>query len=119
MATPTDAVALDMSSLRPAPAKVVANLPYGVAATVILQIQILGREWDVHLKSTRPAQRFLSPGGENTLAAGLLLVGGVTHVSRHAPPGAAATAQGVLTAVVFQVWFTAFIVSRSMEGGAA
>jgi PPP family 3-phenylpropionic acid transporter len=34
---------------------------------------------------------------------GLLLVGGVTHVSRHAPPGAAATAQGVLTAVVFSL----------------
>lgn len=34
---------------------------------------------------------------------GLLLVGGVAHVSRHAPPGAAATAQGVLTAVVFSL----------------
>jgi 16S rRNA (adenine1518-N6/adenine1519-N6)-dimethyltransferase len=32
-----DAVALDMASLRPAPVKVVANLPYGVAATVILK----------------------------------------------------------------------------------
>jgi 16S rRNA (adenine1518-N6/adenine1519-N6)-dimethyltransferase len=32
-----DAVALDMAALRPAPTKVVANLPYGVAATVILK----------------------------------------------------------------------------------
>ena len=32
-----DAVALDMSALRPVPTKVVANLPYGVAATVILK----------------------------------------------------------------------------------
>jgi 16S rRNA (adenine1518-N6/adenine1519-N6)-dimethyltransferase len=32
-----DAVALDMAALRPAPSKVVANLPYGVAATVILK----------------------------------------------------------------------------------
>lgn len=32
-----DAVRLDYSSLTPAPTKVVANLPYGVAATVILQ----------------------------------------------------------------------------------
>jgi 16S rRNA (adenine1518-N6/adenine1519-N6)-dimethyltransferase len=32
-----DAVALDMPALRPAPTKVVANLPYGVAATVILK----------------------------------------------------------------------------------
>jgi 16S rRNA (adenine1518-N6/adenine1519-N6)-dimethyltransferase len=32
-----DAVALDFAALRPAPGKVVANLPYGVAATVILK----------------------------------------------------------------------------------
>ncbi|HEX6474827.1 MAG TPA: MFS transporter [Candidatus Limnocylindria bacterium] len=31
----------------------------------------------------------------------LVLVGGVVHVSRHAPPGTAATAQGVLGATVF------------------
>jgi 16S rRNA (adenine1518-N6/adenine1519-N6)-dimethyltransferase len=33
----TDAVNLDMAALRPAPGKVVANLPYGVAATVLLK----------------------------------------------------------------------------------
>ncbi len=33
----SDAVAVDMATLRPAPTKVVANLPYGVAATVILK----------------------------------------------------------------------------------
>ena len=32
-----DAVALDMCALRPAPTKIVANLPYGVAATVVLK----------------------------------------------------------------------------------
>jgi 16S rRNA (adenine1518-N6/adenine1519-N6)-dimethyltransferase len=32
-----DAVKLDLAALRPAPNKVVANLPYGVAATVILR----------------------------------------------------------------------------------
>jgi 16S rRNA (adenine1518-N6/adenine1519-N6)-dimethyltransferase len=32
-----DAVKLDLAALEPAPAKVVANLPYGVAATVILR----------------------------------------------------------------------------------
>jgi 16S rRNA (adenine1518-N6/adenine1519-N6)-dimethyltransferase len=32
-----DAVKLDLSTLDPAPAKVVANLPYGVAATVLLK----------------------------------------------------------------------------------
>jgi 16S rRNA (adenine1518-N6/adenine1519-N6)-dimethyltransferase len=33
----TDAVKLDMAALDPAPGKVVANLPYGVAATVLLK----------------------------------------------------------------------------------
>ena len=47
---------------------------------------------------------------------GLLLVGGVTHVSRHAPAGAAATAQGVLTAVVFSL---AMIVGPGLGGLAA
>jgi 16S rRNA (adenine1518-N6/adenine1519-N6)-dimethyltransferase len=32
-----DAVRLDLAALRPAPAKVVANLPYGVAASVLLR----------------------------------------------------------------------------------
>ncbi|MFL5918702.1 MAG: 16S rRNA (adenine(1518)-N(6)/adenine(1519)-N(6))-dimethyltransferase RsmA, partial [Gaiellaceae bacterium] len=32
-----DAIALDMAALDPAPTKIVANLPYGVAATVILK----------------------------------------------------------------------------------
>lgn len=37
-----DAVRLDLAALRPAPSKVVANLPYGVAATVILRtIEVL------------------------------------------------------------------------------
>jgi 16S rRNA (adenine1518-N6/adenine1519-N6)-dimethyltransferase len=33
----TDAVELDLAALTPAPTKVVANLPYGVAATVLLR----------------------------------------------------------------------------------
>jgi 16S rRNA (adenine1518-N6/adenine1519-N6)-dimethyltransferase len=32
-----DAIALDLAALRPAPTKVVANLPYGIAATAILR----------------------------------------------------------------------------------
>jgi MFS transporter, PPP family, 3-phenylpropionic acid transporter len=47
---------------------------------------------------------------------GLLLVGGVTHVSRHAPAGASATAQGVLTAVVFSL---SMIVGPGLGGLAA
>lgn len=37
------------------------------------------------------------------LGFGLVLVGGVTYVARHAPPAAAATAQGVLSATVFSL----------------
>lgn len=43
----------------------------------------------------------------------LLLVGGVTYVSRHAPAGAAATAQGVLAGVVFGL---AMIVGQALGG---
>ena len=46
----------------------------------------------------------------------LLLVGGVTYVSRHAPPGAAATAQGLLTAVVYSL---SMIVGPGLGGLAA
>jgi MFS transporter, PPP family, 3-phenylpropionic acid transporter len=46
----------------------------------------------------------------------LLLVGGVTYVSRLAPHGAAATAQGVLTAVVFSL---AMILGHGLGGLAA
>lgn len=34
---PVDALRLELGSLRPAPGKVVANLPYGIAATMILR----------------------------------------------------------------------------------
>ena len=43
----------------------------------------------------------------------LLQVGGVTYVARHAPDGAAATAQGVLTAVVFSL---AMIIGQGLGG---
>jgi MFS transporter, PPP family, 3-phenylpropionic acid transporter len=47
---------------------------------------------------------------------GLMLVGGVTYVYGHAPPGTAATAQGVLTAVVFSL---SMIVGPGLGGLAA
>ena len=46
----------------------------------------------------------------------LLLVGGVTYASRHAPSGTEATAQGVLTAVVFSL---AMILGHGIGGLAA
>jgi PPP family 3-phenylpropionic acid transporter len=46
----------------------------------------------------------------------LLLVGGVTYVARHAPAGAAATAQGVLTGVAFGL---AMIIGPGIGGALA
>ena len=37
------------------------------------------------------------------VAFAIVIVGGVTFVSRHAPPATSATAQGILSAVVFSV----------------
>jgi len=37
------------------------------------------------------------------LGYGLVLVGGVTYVARHAPPATAATAQGILSATIFSL----------------
>jgi 16S rRNA (adenine1518-N6/adenine1519-N6)-dimethyltransferase len=60
-----DAVRLDLAALRPAPTKVVANLPYGVAATVILRtiedLPGVGR-W-VAMVQKEVGQRFAAPAG--------------------------------------------------------
>lgn len=50
------------------------------------------------------------------LGFGLLLVGGVTYVARHAPPAVAATAQGVLSATVFSL---AIMIGPGLGGIAA
>jgi 16S rRNA (adenine1518-N6/adenine1519-N6)-dimethyltransferase len=61
-----DAVRLDLAALAPAPTKVVANLPYGVAATVILRtLEELpeARTW-VAMVQKEVGERFAaSPGG--------------------------------------------------------
>src|SRR5918999_530050 len=46
----------------------------------------------------------------------LMLVGGVTYVARHAPPAAAATAQGILSATVFGL---ALVIGPGLGGLAA
>jgi 16S rRNA (adenine1518-N6/adenine1519-N6)-dimethyltransferase len=62
-----DAMALDLAALRPAPTKVVANLPYGIAATAILRtVEVLpgvGR-W-VAMVQREVGERFAAgPGGK-------------------------------------------------------
>ena len=66
-----DAVRLDLRELRPAPTKVVANLPYGVAATVILKsIEELpdARLW-VAMVQREVAERLAAPPGSKTYGA--------------------------------------------------
>jgi len=62
-----DAVKLDLAALDPAPTKVVANLPYGVAATVILRtITDLPRvtTW-VAMVQKEVGERFAAPAGSS------------------------------------------------------
>ena len=60
-----DAVRLDYASLDPAPTKVVANLPYGVAATVILQTieQLPGVGGWVGMVQREVGERFAAQAG--------------------------------------------------------
>jgi 16S rRNA (adenine1518-N6/adenine1519-N6)-dimethyltransferase len=60
-----DATALDLGSLAPPPSKVVANLPYGVAATVILRtVQELGgvHSWVVMVQREVGERLAAAPG---------------------------------------------------------
>jgi 16S rRNA (adenine1518-N6/adenine1519-N6)-dimethyltransferase len=60
-----DAVKLDLAALDPAPTKVVANLPYGVAATVILRtIELLpGAQRWVAMVQKEVGERFAAQAG--------------------------------------------------------
>ena len=62
-----DALAVDLRAMRPSPVKVVANLPYGVAATVLLRtIEELDsvREWVVMVQR-EVGERFAAAAGSD------------------------------------------------------
>jgi 16S rRNA (adenine1518-N6/adenine1519-N6)-dimethyltransferase len=62
-----DALALDLSALRPAPTKMVANLPYGIAATLVLRtIEGLPalRRWVVMVQR-EVGERFAAGAGDS------------------------------------------------------
>ena len=63
-----DAVRLDLGALRPAPTKVVANLPYGVAATVILRAvaELPAVERVVAMVQREVGERLAAPSGSKT-----------------------------------------------------
>ena len=63
-----DAVKMDFAELKPAPNKVVANLPYGVAATVLLKsvAELAGAELWVAMVQREVADRLAAaPGGKS------------------------------------------------------
>jgi 16S rRNA (adenine1518-N6/adenine1519-N6)-dimethyltransferase len=66
-----DAVRLDFGALRPAPTKVVANLPYGVAATVILKSieELPDANLLVAMVQREVAERFAAAPGSKTYGA--------------------------------------------------
>jgi 16S rRNA (adenine1518-N6/adenine1519-N6)-dimethyltransferase len=66
-----DAVRLDLRALRPAPTKVVANLPYGVAATVILKSidELPGATLWVAMVQREVADRLAAAPGSKTYGA--------------------------------------------------
>ncbi|HZN90429.1 MAG TPA: 16S rRNA (adenine(1518)-N(6)/adenine(1519)-N(6))-dimethyltransferase RsmA [Myxococcota bacterium] len=66
-----DAVRLDLSSLDPAPDKVVANLPYGVAATVLLKslVELPGARLWVAMVQREVGERLAAPPGSKTYGA--------------------------------------------------
>jgi 16S rRNA (adenine1518-N6/adenine1519-N6)-dimethyltransferase len=66
-----DAVRLDLAALRPAPTKVVANLPYGVAATVILRAvaELPAVELIVAMVQREVAERLAAAPGSKTYGA--------------------------------------------------
>jgi 16S rRNA (adenine1518-N6/adenine1519-N6)-dimethyltransferase len=70
-----DAVRMDLSALGPAPCKVVANLPYGVAATVLLDsiAELPAAELWVAMVQREVADRFAAaPGGKSYGATSVL-----------------------------------------------
>jgi 16S rRNA (adenine1518-N6/adenine1519-N6)-dimethyltransferase len=71
-----DAVRLDLSALEPAPNKVVANLPYGVAATVLLRTvrELAGVELWVAMVQREVADRLAAAPGSRTYGASSAIV---------------------------------------------
>ena len=66
-----DAVSLDLGALRPEPGKVVANLPYGVAATVLLRTlaELPGVALWVAMVQREVAERLAAGPGSKTFGA--------------------------------------------------
>ena len=84
-----DAVQMDLAALDPAPTKVVANLPYGVAATVLLRTveELPGATLWLAMVQREVAERLAAaPGGKVYGATSVLAqVAGTVKVARRIP----------------------------------
>ena len=85
-----DAVALDYATLQPSPGKVVANLPYGVAATVILKSleELPGATLCVAMVQREVGERLAAAPGSKTYGATSVLaqLSADVRVSRKVSP---------------------------------
>ena len=77
-----DAVKMDFAELDPAPTKIVANLPYGVAATVLLKsiAELPGAELWVAMVQREVADRLAAPPGGKSYGATSVLAQLATDV---------------------------------------
>jgi len=84
-----DAVQMDLAALDPAPTKVVANLPYGVAATVLLRTveELPGATLWLAMVQREVAERLAAAPGSKTYGATSVLaqVAGTVRVARKVP----------------------------------
>jgi 16S rRNA (adenine1518-N6/adenine1519-N6)-dimethyltransferase len=84
-----DALDVDFASLDPAPRKVVANLPYGVAATVILKAleELPGAELIVAMVQREVAERLAAAPGAKTygITSAIAQMSSAVRVERRVP----------------------------------
>lgn len=99
-----DAVALDFGALRPPPGKLVANLPYGVATTVLLKAleELPGAELLVAMVQREIAERLAAAPGSRTYGATSVLaqLSCEVRLHRRVPRSAFLPAPNVDSAVV-------------------
>jgi 16S rRNA (adenine1518-N6/adenine1519-N6)-dimethyltransferase len=99
-----DAVRLDLPGLRPEPTKVVANLPYGVAATVILRAvaELRAMTLCVAMVQREVAERLAAPPGSKTYGATSVLaqLACTVRVERRVPASVFHPAPRVESAIV-------------------
>jgi 16S rRNA (adenine1518-N6/adenine1519-N6)-dimethyltransferase len=85
-----DALQIDLGALSPAPTKVVANLPYGVAATVVLRsvLELPGADLIVAMVQREVAERLAASAGSKIYGATSVIaqLAREVEVERRVPP---------------------------------